>query len=81
MLPKTIMIFWVAVKFRKGGAVGHKLERRQPFIAIALPLSIRASHMWRFCLAGSGSMFQPTSLQALARYLQILSDPRGASDL
>jgi hypothetical protein len=26
-------------------------------------------------------MFQPASLQALARSLQILSDPRGASDL
>jgi hypothetical protein len=26
-------------------------------------------------------MFQPVSLQALARSLQILSDPRGASDL
>jgi hypothetical protein len=61
--------------------LSSRLPRRFPVGAKYVVEGYGGEGATSFCLAGGGSMFQPASLQALARSLQILSDPRGASDL
>ena len=86
---------WAALDCTKERVMGLPIDRLSSRLPRRFPVGakyvvegyggeegkLRVIRATSFCLAGSGSMFQPTSLQALARYLQILSDPRGASDL